>query len=130
MHLSPSGQPSILPNNLSEDGSQPCQSCSEQDTFEDLAIGVGLLALLASGLTVIGYHFGGPAPRLAFWRTFAPLLLLPLAVLLGIALAPGGLLGNEPVTAVRRIVFACTGLGLFVLVLVLLNAPAILLLGR
>jgi hypothetical protein len=85
---------------------------------------------LATGLTILGHHFGGPVPRLSFWRTFGPLLLVPLMILLGVCLAPGGLLANAPATTSRRVGFALAGLTLFSLVLAVLNGPTILLLGR
>lgn len=124
-----SSEQSILPANLGIDS--PAHSVSEDDegTFADLLTEVGALALLATGLTVVGYHFGGPLPRLEFWRTFAPLLLLPLAILLGVLLAPGGLLSGGAATVKGRVGFGLMGLALFSLVLVFLNGPTILLLG-
>ena len=122
-----SGRQGILPANLGLDSPAHSESQQEEGTVADLVTGVGALALLATGLTVVGYHFGGPMPRLEFWRTFAPMLLLPLAILLGVLLAPGGLQSHEA-TAKRRVGLGLMGLGLFSLVLAFLNGPTIMLL--
>jgi len=131
MDLAASNEPAILPSNVGE-VSAPARNDpdSDSETFADLTLVVGALALLATGLTVIGYHFGGPVPNRAFWGAFGPLLLLPAAILLGVSLAPGGLLQNEPAPARKRIGLAFVGLSLFGLLVSVLNVPTILLLGR
>jgi hypothetical protein len=86
--------------------------------------------LLATGLTVIGYHFGGPLPNLAFWSSFGPLLLLPVSIMLAVSLAPGGLLQDEPAPAMKRVRLAFVGFGVFSLIVSVLNLPSILLLPR
>jgi hypothetical protein len=130
MHSWTTGQTHVLPSNSENDSTARTEPDSDREAFADLTIGVAVLALLATGLTVIGYHFGGPLPRVGFWRTFGPLLLVPLAILLGVILTPGGLLVDEATTLVRRVGFALAGLGLFTLVVAVLNAPSVLVLGH
>ena len=133
MYASASGE-QYLPSNVGRDlvAQSDWEPEPEREALADMAIGVGALALIATALTVIGYHFGGPVPHLNFWRSFAPLLLLPVTILLGVVLAPGGLLPYRQTTAGRRAIvyFAVTGLFLFFLILAFLNVPTILLLSR
>jgi hypothetical protein len=130
MQSAASSDHGILPSNVRTHVAPQHEAHDNRETLADLATGVGALALLATCLTVIGPHFGGPVPGLAFWRTFGPLLLLPLAILLGLTLMPGGLPGGESANTRSRIGFAVAGLGLFVLALACLNGPSILLLGH
>jgi hypothetical protein len=130
MHSVASGEQTILPSNAGTYSAPQHELDDEDETFADLAIGVAALALLATSLTIIGHHFGGPVPRLTFWRTFGPLLLLPLMILIGVSLAPGGLLIGQRATLRRRGAVAFAGLGMFLLVLVFLNGPSILLLSH
>jgi hypothetical protein len=130
MHSAASGEQGILPSNVRTHAAPQSESDDDREILADVATGVGVLALLATGLTIIGPHFGGPLPGQTFWRIFGPLLLLPLAILLGITLTPGGLLGREPANGRRRAGLAMAGLGLFSLTIALLNGPSLLLLGR
>jgi tellurite resistance protein TehA-like permease len=130
MHPATATKQDVLASNLLNHWEEQPATSGDQEAFTDLAFGVGLLALLVTGIIAIGHQFGGPAPRPQFWTTFAPLLLVPLLVLLAIALAPGGLLRDESAGALRRIRIAGGAAALFVLVMVLLNAPALLVLAR
>jgi hypothetical protein len=130
MHSATPDRSNILPSNLGEDTAIREEPFSTSEPFANLVLLVGALALLVTGLTVIGFHFGGPIPSLAFWGTFGPMLLLPLAILLGISLAPGGLLRDQPASATRRIHLAIVGLAVFALALGVLNVPSVLLLSR
>jgi hypothetical protein len=127
MHPAGSYHQDVLPGNLATYPAPPENNqTTEPGTFSDLIIGVGVLALLATALTIIGYHFGGPIPRFAFWRTFGPLMLVPLAIFLGLVLGPGA---PSFIRTSQRIGLAVAGLFLFALGLALLNGPSILLLG-
>jgi len=128
MDSSATGDTHVLPSNAANEAATTSEPETDRDAFADLTIGVATLALITTCLTVIGYQFGGPLPRLDFWRTFGPLLLVPLAILLGVILTPGGVLADEGTNLVRRVRFALVGLGLFSLVVVVLNGPSLLLL--
>jgi len=124
-----SDQPSILSNNVATFATPPDEVPDESadEGFADVALGAGVLALLATGLTIVGHQFGGPLPGLGFWRAFAPLLLFPLAILLGVVLAPESrIVRKGPLR--RRVGLVAAGLGIFASVLVVLNGPSLVLL--
>lgn len=129
MHSRAASAERILPSNLCPDSSAPAETASDPEAFVNLTVGVAALALLVTALLLIGYHFGGPLPRLGFWRTLAPLLLLPSGILVGVVLAPGGLLRDDATSWRRRVGYALAGIVVFFLLLALLNLPTVLLLG-
>jgi hypothetical protein len=85
----------ILPSNVPEDGNPPegqRQSVAPgYDADSDFVVASGVLALVVTDVVVlVGPRPGSPAPTLMFWKILGPLLMLSLAILFLLLLAPGG----------------------------------------
>lgn len=92
----------------------------------DVVVAAQVLAMVVSVLVVVGPRLGGPVPTLRFWTILGPLLVVPLAILLGLALAPGGVLADGVAGWRQRAVLGLGGLSTFVAAVLVLNLPTLL----
>lgn len=132
--LRPRMQSAVLPSNVLDNFGASPESEFERDelqseAFADLLVAVCALALLVTGLVVVGPRLGGPPPTLRLWMILGPLLILPLAILVGLLLAPGGITGGRMASWRLRVALGIGGFGAFLVTLLLLNLPT-LLIGR
>jgi hypothetical protein len=120
----------VLPSNVLDNRSPPepelGRAKPHSGALADMVVAAQVLAMVVTGLVEIGPRLGGPVPTLRFWSTLGPLLVLPLAILLGLALAPGGILPDRVAGWRPRTVLGLGGLSTFVAALLILNLPVLL----
>jgi hypothetical protein len=121
----------ILPSNVPEEANPPerqRQSVAPgSDAYSDFVVAAGVLALVVTDVVVlVGPRLGSPAPTLTLWKILGPLLMLPLAILFLLLLAPGGVLQGGVVGWRPRLALSLCGLCVFVATLLIQNLPTLL----
>ena len=131
--MSTAGTPStILPSNVSShnfDDTALDNAASDESgrsALADMVFSAGILALLVKILVSAGVQLGGPLPTDSFLSTLVPLLAVPLAILLVVLLAPGGLIRYPRPGWRFRSGLAVSGIAFFAVSLALLNLPVLL----
>jgi hypothetical protein len=114
----------LLASNLASAASdEPSEAQPEREALADLVLCGGALALVMTGVVVIGSLLGGPAPNARLWLALGPLQVVPLAILFGMLLAPGGVIRDPAVGWPRRLALGLGGLGTYMVAIAALNLP-------
>jgi hypothetical protein len=121
---------SILPSNVFN-GTAARDSASDGDdvfgeAVADLVVAGGMLALIVTAFVVIGHRIGGPAATRGLWFTLAPLLFVPLAILVALLVVPREVVRGRATGWLLRTMLAVVGCVAFGGTLLLLNLPALL----
>jgi hypothetical protein len=121
----------MLPSNVADvDDSRVADELDsepESEAVADLIVAAGLLAVLVTTIVVlIGPRFGGPVPSLKFWLVLGPFLVLPLSMLCGLLLAPGGVIRGRSGGWRLRVGLGLAGVSAFGGVLLVLNLSTLL----
>jgi hypothetical protein len=116
---------SILPSNVHQEWDEPRDTGDQRESFADLIVGGSFLGILVSVFVMGGHYMGGPLPSLRFWLTLAPLQAIPLLILLGLLLVPGGI-GSGPTAGwrMRGVLALVCGVS-YALTVALLNWPSV-----
>jgi hypothetical protein len=120
----------VLPSNVIDTFATDRQFEGDEPPSEavaDLLVAACGLALVVTGLVVVGPRLvGGPLPTLRFWTILGPLLIVPLMILIGLLLAPGGITHGRRASWQLRVALGIGGLVAFLMTLTLLNLPTLL----
>ena len=120
----------VLPSNVREgedwhdselDAGEPLR-----EAYADVAAAGGMLALLVTALVTIGQRVGGPPPTHRLWISLVPLLLLPMAILLGLLVLPSDAVSGRVAGWQTRLTLGLVGCVVFGATLLLLNLPTLL----